>query len=535
MPKIVAGFCAALLFATTSNAAMAQSLTWRISEAAGAVSVRRGAELRPAVRDAVLAPGDAVVTGAGGRAVLVHDRDFVTVSANSRVTVPAVQEASGFTQIIQNIGNAIFRIEKLKTPHFGVKTPYLAAVVKGTTFSVTVDGTGTSLQVVEGAVEVATLDGGAKDLIRPGAVATIGAGDLFRLQVQGDSARTIDSPGRPADAPAAATPAAAPLSSQATPTPVQSADAVAVDAGRQTIGEAISSKPVDLASITGGMMTGTTAAAPAMLVAAVKLETAAPTPAAPAAQPMPAPVTVAGAQPAAPTVQSTPTPAAVAEAPPAALPVVVADAPVIGSPAKNDPVATTPTSDVPKPDAAVSQPAKDTAPTVVKDKADDAKTAADDLAKAQDRAAKDAEKAAKDAEKATKDAEKDGGKADNAGKDSDKEADKAAKDSDKDADKAAKDADKAAKDAAKNADDAAKQAAKDADDAKKAADDAAKQAAKDADDAKKAADDAAKDAAKVLEDAAKAAAKATQDAIDVAAELAKAALDKLLPPLPGGH
>lgn len=504
MSKIAVGFCAALLFATTSNAALAQSLTWRISEAAGAVSVRRGDALRPAVRDAVLAPGDAVVTGAGGRAVLVHDRDFVTVSANSRVTVPASQEASGFTQIIQNIGNAIFRIEKLKTPHFGVKTPYLAAVVKGTTFSVTVDGTGTSLQVVEGAVEVATLDGGAKDLIRPGAVATIGASDLFRLQVQGDSARTIDSPARPADSPGAATPAAAPVSSEPTQASVQSAEAVGADDGRQTIGEAISSKPVDLASITGGMMTGTSAAAPAMLVASVKLETAAPTPVAPSAEPTPVPV-------------------AVTEAPPTAPPVVVADAPVITSPVTSDPVATTPTSDVPKTDAAAPQPAKETAtPVATTDKgSDDGKKSADDQAKPQDQAGKDVDKAGKDANK-------DGGKG------ADKDADKPVKDADKagkDADKSVKDADKAAADADK----AGKDAAKNADDAKKAADDAAKQAAKDADDAKKAADDAAKDAAKVLEDAGKAAAKATQDAIDAAAELAKAARGKLLPPLPGGH
>jgi hypothetical protein len=227
---------------------MAQSLTWRISEAAGAVSIRHGAEIKPAARNAVLAPGDAVVTGAGGRAVLVHERDFVTVNANSRVTVPQAQEATGFTKLIQNLGNAIFRIEKLKAPHFGVKTPYMAAVVKGTTFSVTVDGTGTSLQVVEGAVEVATLDGGAKDLIRPGTVAVVGAGDLFRLNVQGDSARTIDSPARPAETPAAATgtapgSTAGPSSAQAGLVATTSIDAEAAgyDSGPQFIGEAISS------------------------------------------------------------------------------------------------------------------------------------------------------------------------------------------------------------------------------------------------------------------------------------------------------
>src|SRR3546814_1605096 len=68
--------------------------------------------------------------------------------------------------IVESAGNIVFSIKKKLTPHFGVQTPYLAAVVKGTTFSVTVDGTGASVQVVEGAVEVSTLDGGARDLIR---------------------------------------------------------------------------------------------------------------------------------------------------------------------------------------------------------------------------------------------------------------------------------------------------------------------------------------------------------------------------------
>ena len=485
MLKSAATMCAAVLLASTSSGALAQSLTWRISEAAGAVSVRHGAELRPAARNAVLAPGDAIVTGAGGRAVLVHDRDFVTVSANSRVTVPVAQEAGGFTQIVQDLGNAIFRIEKLKVPHFAVKTPYLAAVVKGTTFSVTVDGTGTSLQVVEGAVEVATLDGGAKDLIRPGTVATIGASDLFRLQVQGDSARTIDSPARAVDAPAAApapaatsavpAEAAVPVAAAPAATPVETAkvDPVGADSGRQTIGEAISSKPVDLASITGGMMTGTTAAAPAMLVAAVKLESVVPAPA-PASTPTASPATLPSAaapvvQPSAPVitaadtapvVQPSPTVIAAADAAPVVAPAIQPSTPAVGSPTKVDAGATAPVpvAEVAKGDSPSGGPKADTpakppvggpkaeappgppvgdpkgGPAVSKG-SDDGKKAADDLAKAQDKAAKDAAKAADDAAK------------DNA---------KAAAD----AKKAADDAKKAADDAKKAADDAAKNAAK---------------------------------------------------------------------------
>ncbi|HEX8483913.1 FecR family protein [Sphingomonas sp.] len=507
MMKFAAGLCAAVMLATTSSAALAQSQIWRISEAAGAVSVRRGTEIKPAARNTVLAPGDAVVTGPGARAVLVHDRDFVTVSANSRVSVPLMQEASGFTRIVQDIGNAIFRIEKLKVPHFAVKTPYLAAVVKGTIFSVTVDGSGTSLQVVEGVVEVATLDGGAKDLIRPGTVATIGAADLYRLQVQGDGARTIDSPARPADPPTttgAIVPAAA-VGVASTPVLPEAGGAAPIgfDSGAQTIGEAISSKPIDLASITGGMMTGTTAAASVMLVASVKLETLAPPPEA-AAEP-----SVASAAP-------------VADTPPIASPATDTGTPA-EPPAQPEPVATIPVATAPVANDSV------TAGAEAGKAAGDAKKAADDLAKEQEKAAKDA---ATEAEKAAKDA---GGAADAAAKDAAKTTEDAKKAADDAAKQAAKNAaDNAAKEAAKNvADDAAREAAKNA------ADDAAKEAAKNAVDdaareaAKNAADDAAKEAAKnakeakeAADDAAKSAAKAAQDALDAAAELAKAARDK---------
>ena len=69
--------------------------------------------------------------------------------------------------------------------------------MKGSTFSVTVGAEGSSLQVTEGLVEVSTLDGGARDLVRPGDVAMISAGDKYRLSISGDQSIVIDSPARP--------------------------------------------------------------------------------------------------------------------------------------------------------------------------------------------------------------------------------------------------------------------------------------------------------------------------------------------------
>ena len=280
------------LFATTSSAAIAQGLEWRVSESSGPVVIADGNQKRAGTRGTLLRPGQSVQAGPGGRAVLVHGRDFVTVSPNSRVTVPTAEKATGFVQLLQDWGNAIFRIEKKGVPHFGVNTPTMAAVVKGTTFSITVDRSGTSLQVTEGAVEVATLDGGARDLIRPGGLASIAAADPFRLDVRGDATRVIDSPARPqATAPASNGQQSAQAEAPALPlAPTVEADTKIEVA---TIAQPISAKPADLSALTNGLVAGATAATQVASVSAGVRALAEAVPGAPTA-PAPTPAAPAG-------------------------------------------------------------------------------------------------------------------------------------------------------------------------------------------------------------------------------------------------
>ena len=89
-----------------------------------------------------------------------------------------------------------YDIGRQPNPHFGVDTPYLAAVVKGTVFSITVAEEGATLQVTEGAVETSTIDGGARDLILPGSVAMVAAGDDRRLIVETDGRRAHEGDAR---------------------------------------------------------------------------------------------------------------------------------------------------------------------------------------------------------------------------------------------------------------------------------------------------------------------------------------------------
>jgi FecR protein len=183
---------AALLFST---AVYAEVPKWTVSESSGSVIVMRPGFQAAAVRGGDVVAGDTVSTGRNGRAVLIRGEEYLVVSPNSRIVIATPKEGS-MTQIIQSVGNTLFKIKKMATPHFAVETPYLAAVVKGTTFSVTVTKTGASVQVTEGRVQVATPDGGAMHMVVPGEIGLVSASSPYRLTIQGRETVTIESPNR---------------------------------------------------------------------------------------------------------------------------------------------------------------------------------------------------------------------------------------------------------------------------------------------------------------------------------------------------
>ena len=192
--SIRSAIAALLALIMLSGPAYAGTRDWKISESSGRVVVESGGTSKSAARGASLKAGDAVSTSSNSRAVIVRGGEYVVISPNSRVRITKPEESGAITQIFQYVGSALFKIEKKETPHFGVKTPFLAAVVKGTTFNVTVTKAGATVQVTEGRVEVSTLDGGAGDLIVPGRIARVDANDRQLLKVMGADEKSIRSP-----------------------------------------------------------------------------------------------------------------------------------------------------------------------------------------------------------------------------------------------------------------------------------------------------------------------------------------------------
>jgi hypothetical protein len=161
MMKKIFAIIAMCWIVTALTPAHAQERVWRMTAQEGEVRVQRpGLSVRAAVLNETLAPGVSVTTGASGRAVIENGAQRITVGANSRMTI-AADSSDAMTRILQQVGSLMFQVDHRGAAHFRVETPFLAAVVKGTTFTVSAGTDQDTVHVAEGLLEVLSANGGA--------------------------------------------------------------------------------------------------------------------------------------------------------------------------------------------------------------------------------------------------------------------------------------------------------------------------------------------------------------------------------------
>ncbi|MCP3476970.1 FecR family protein [Bradyrhizobium sp. CCGUVB1N3] len=164
---------AALVLGFASNAIAADGGVWSVSKASGDVWIATdGAQQVSLKQEETLKPGDTIRTGRNGRVLLVRGEETILISPNSVVGLPTEQKDGLSTTIVQQAGSILLEVEKRNVKHFEVETPYLAAVVKGTQFSVTVNADSTKVGVVRGQVEVSDFRTGQIAQVMPGQAAT---------------------------------------------------------------------------------------------------------------------------------------------------------------------------------------------------------------------------------------------------------------------------------------------------------------------------------------------------------------------------
>ncbi len=159
---------------------------WSVSKASGEVWVTTTGASQVSLRQQeTLKPGDTIRTGRNGRVLLVRGEETILISPNSVIGVPLEKKNGLSTTITQQAGSILLEVEKRNVKHFEVETPYLAAVVKGTQFSVTVSATSTSVEVSRGQVEVSDFRSGQIAQVMPGQVATTFAHGKAGLSLSG--------------------------------------------------------------------------------------------------------------------------------------------------------------------------------------------------------------------------------------------------------------------------------------------------------------------------------------------------------------
>lgn len=166
-------FTVAAAFAMTAPSSFAEERPWSVAKASGEVWVASPGVVQASLGDAkILKSGDEIRTGRNGRVLLTRGDETILISPNSVVSVPEHKQTTFDTVIIQRAGEIVLQVEKRNAPHFEVETPYLAALVKGTQFRVTVDGSGSRVDVIEGKVQVTDFKSGQFALVLPGQTAS---------------------------------------------------------------------------------------------------------------------------------------------------------------------------------------------------------------------------------------------------------------------------------------------------------------------------------------------------------------------------
>jgi hypothetical protein len=171
-----------LFIATGSVAAAADSSAWTVRSVSGKAEIQAPGSAWQAVQQGQpVLVGASIRTAQDSRVVLARDDESVTIAAASSFEFKPASSGM-LTRIFQEAGTLMFKVHKRPDRHFEVGTPYLVAVVKGTTFTVSVDDNGSAVHVTEGLVEVAGLAGPDKLLLHPGQTGGIGSKPGSKLQ-----------------------------------------------------------------------------------------------------------------------------------------------------------------------------------------------------------------------------------------------------------------------------------------------------------------------------------------------------------------
>lgn len=162
---------AIVLLASSSLAALAAD--WVAVKARGGVFLHQGGAWVPLDRGGIVPERTVLRTGPTGRVVLMRDEERIDLSQNTQIRIDERSGTSKYTIVYQDLGEATYDVEHQNVQHFEVLTAELAAVVKGTRFTVTTDEGDGSVRVRRGTVQVTDMASRRVAFVQRGQVAEV--------------------------------------------------------------------------------------------------------------------------------------------------------------------------------------------------------------------------------------------------------------------------------------------------------------------------------------------------------------------------
>ena len=174
MRNLLLGLLAAAVLAITAGTAFADD--WTVTRLRGTVEQMMDGRWQPLERGSVVPDTRKIFTRSNGHATLVRGNEAIALGPNTQIEIHDQGGRKPFTTILQYAGVLTVEAEVRNVQHFAVRTAYLAAVVKGTRFTVTARSNGGSVEVQRGEVSVEDKQSAETVLIVAGQKAKVAKG-----------------------------------------------------------------------------------------------------------------------------------------------------------------------------------------------------------------------------------------------------------------------------------------------------------------------------------------------------------------------
>jgi len=153
-------------------AAPALAVEWQVDRLRGEVTQMLGGSWQKVSRGDMIDDDRLLRTASNGRVGLSRGAEAIELEGDTQIRIVDAGPDM-MTTVLQDFGTVSIEAERRNVQHFSVQTPFLAAVVKGTRFTVRTDANGSGVDVDQGVVQVQDTVNDLVVDVRPGQEATV--------------------------------------------------------------------------------------------------------------------------------------------------------------------------------------------------------------------------------------------------------------------------------------------------------------------------------------------------------------------------